>query len=113
MKGLHGQQLAMAQLEGEGKDEPDFDPFLEEELEEARLLYEEEKLKQKPKEGSTEKTNSKTTTDITSTDKANEAVDEAEKSSDKMDEEKSDDDVVDTTSQQYQYKLFRQKYNTY
>lgn len=38
MAGSHGHQLALARLEGDGKDEPDFDPFLEEELEEARLL---------------------------------------------------------------------------
>ena len=31
--------------------------------------------------------------------------------SDEMDEQNVDDNVVDTTSQQYQYKLFRQKYN--
>lgn len=42
MEGLHGQQLALAQLEGDGKDDPDFDPFLEEELEEARLIAEAE-----------------------------------------------------------------------
>lgn len=32
MKGRHGQQLALAKLEGMGKDDPPFDPFLEEEL---------------------------------------------------------------------------------
>jgi large subunit ribosomal protein L21 len=37
MQGLHGQQLANAALEGEGKDDPDFDPFIEEEREEERL----------------------------------------------------------------------------
>lgn len=37
MKGQHGQQLALAELEGIGKDDPPFDPFLEEELEEERL----------------------------------------------------------------------------
>jgi large subunit ribosomal protein L21 len=37
MKGLHGQQLALASLEGEGKDDPQFDPFIEEEREEDRL----------------------------------------------------------------------------
>lgn len=42
IEGLHGQQLSLAQKEGEGKDDPDFDPFLEEELEEARLIAEAE-----------------------------------------------------------------------
>jgi large subunit ribosomal protein L21 len=37
MAGQHGQQLALAELEGRGRDDPPFDPFLEEELEEARL----------------------------------------------------------------------------
>lgn len=32
MQGGHGQQLALAALEGYGKDEPDFDPFIEEEM---------------------------------------------------------------------------------
>jgi len=40
LNGLHGQQIALAQLEGEGKDDPDYDPFLEEELEEIRLMRE-------------------------------------------------------------------------
>ena len=111
MNGLHGQQLAIAQLEGEGKDEPDFDPFLEEELEEARLLYEEEKLKQRQKEESTDKANAKTTTDTTSSAKAKEVQDEAEDPSDEMDGENKSDNVVDTSSPQYQHKLFRQKYN--
>ncbi|CAB9521172.1 protein L21 [Seminavis robusta] len=34
MQGLHGKQLQLAQLEGIGKDDADFDPFLQEELEE-------------------------------------------------------------------------------
>ena len=42
MQGLHGQQLALAQKEGEGKDDPDYDPFLEEELEEMRRKQESE-----------------------------------------------------------------------
>lgn len=42
MKGQHGQQLALAALEGEGRDDPPFDPFIEEEREEARLLWESE-----------------------------------------------------------------------
>jgi len=42
MKGLHGQQLALASIEGEGKDDAPFDPFIEEELEEARFLRESE-----------------------------------------------------------------------
>lgn len=32
MQGPHGRQLALAQLEGEGKDDPPYDPFLEDEL---------------------------------------------------------------------------------
>ena len=107
MDGLHGQQLATAQLEGEGKDEPDFDPFLEEELEEARLLYEEEKLKQQQKEETTDKA----TTGSTPSSKASETKDKTHDLSDEMDEENIEDTVVDTTSQQYQYKQFRQKYN--
>ena len=35
MKGRHGEQLSLAQIEGLGKDDPPFDPFLEEELAEA------------------------------------------------------------------------------
>lgn len=107
MDGLHGQQLATAQLEGEGKDEPDFDPFLEEELEEARLLYEEEKMKQQQKEESSDKAS----TGTTSTNKANETTENTQESSDEMNEENVEDTVIDTTSQKYQYKLFRQKYN--
>ena len=37
LQGAHGKQLALAALEGLGKDDPDFDPFIEEELEEDRL----------------------------------------------------------------------------
>lgn len=37
MRGLHGKQLELAVVEGYGKDEPDFDPFIEEEIEEDRL----------------------------------------------------------------------------
>jgi len=35
MNGRHGDQLSLAQLEGVGKDDPPFDPFIEEELAEA------------------------------------------------------------------------------
>lgn len=42
MEGLHGQQLSLAQRYGEGRDDPDYDPFLEEELEEIRRMREEE-----------------------------------------------------------------------
>jgi large subunit ribosomal protein L21 len=38
MQGRHGQQLALARLEGIGKDDAPFDPFIEEELAEARAL---------------------------------------------------------------------------
>jgi large subunit ribosomal protein L21 len=37
IKGLHGQQLKLAQFEGEGKDDLPYDPFIEEELEEERM----------------------------------------------------------------------------
>lgn len=37
MRGRHGRQLALAALEGIGKDDPPFDPFLEEELAEERM----------------------------------------------------------------------------
>lgn len=37
LHGLHGHQLALAQIEGYGKDDPPFDPFIEDELLEARL----------------------------------------------------------------------------
>lgn len=37
LHGRHGNQLELARLEGVGKDDPPFDPFLEEELEEERL----------------------------------------------------------------------------
>jgi large subunit ribosomal protein L21 len=42
MQGLHGKQLALARLEGVGKDDPPFDPFLEEELEELKAAEEAE-----------------------------------------------------------------------
>jgi large subunit ribosomal protein L21 len=38
MRGAHGHQLALAELEGEGKDDPPYDPFIEDELEEERQL---------------------------------------------------------------------------
>mmetsp|Transcript_17093 Transcript_17093/g.31605 ORF Transcript_17093/g.31605 Transcript_17093/m.31605 type:complete len:385 (+) Transcript_17093:177-1331(+) len=41
MRGRHGQQLALARLEGVGKDDPPFDPFLEEELLKAQAALEE------------------------------------------------------------------------
>ena len=109
MDGLHGQQLAIAQLEGEGKDEPDFDPFLEEELEEARLIYEEEKLKQQEKEAKEEAAKAKTTPSSNKTDKVD---DQTQKSTEEIeDEERVDEEVMDPSSPRYQYKLFRQKYN--
>jgi large subunit ribosomal protein L21 len=37
MKGQHGMQLELAALEGVGKDDADFDPFIEEEMEEDRI----------------------------------------------------------------------------
>ena len=50
MEGRHGQQLALAKLEGEGKDDPPFDPFLEEELEEERRLRGEQKQEKEEEE---------------------------------------------------------------
>ena len=38
LAGLHGQQLDLAHLEGQGKDDPDFDPFLLDQLEEQEQL---------------------------------------------------------------------------
>uniref|UniRef100_A0A7S2YRC8 Large ribosomal subunit protein bL21m n=1 Tax=Entomoneis paludosa TaxID=265537 RepID=A0A7S2YRC8_9STRA len=38
MEGLHGQQLKKALLEGKGKDDEPFDPFLEDEMMEERLM---------------------------------------------------------------------------
>jgi large subunit ribosomal protein L21 len=38
LDGPHGKQLSLADIEGIGKDDPPFDPFIEEELEEERLL---------------------------------------------------------------------------
>jgi large subunit ribosomal protein L21 len=38
LDGLHGKQLSLADTEGIGKDDLPFDPFIEEELEEERLL---------------------------------------------------------------------------
>lgn len=40
MKGRHGDQLSLAQLDGVGKDDPPFDPFIEEELAEAAAAQE-------------------------------------------------------------------------
>lgn len=42
MQGLHGKQLALARLEGVGKDDPPFDPFIEDELEELNAAEREE-----------------------------------------------------------------------
>ena len=43
MVGPHGQQLQLALVYGQGKDDPDYDPFLEEEMEERRRLREQKK----------------------------------------------------------------------
>lgn len=52
MKGLHGRQLELAHLEGAGKDDEPFDPFIEEELlEEVRLAAAEEKSDSEDEEG--------------------------------------------------------------
>jgi large subunit ribosomal protein L21 len=40
MQGLHGKQLALARLEGVGKDDPPFDPFIEDELAEMNAAEE-------------------------------------------------------------------------
>jgi large subunit ribosomal protein L21 len=42
MKGRHGDQLSLAQIEGLGKDDPPFDPFIEEELAAASAAEEDE-----------------------------------------------------------------------
>lgn len=47
MEGRHGQQLALARLEGVGKDDPPFDPFLEEE---EKLLLEQAGLSEESKD---------------------------------------------------------------
>jgi large subunit ribosomal protein L21 len=41
MNGRHGKQLALAKLEGIGKDNPPFDPFLEEELLSGKMMADE------------------------------------------------------------------------
>ena len=41
MNGRHGQQISLAKLEGLGKDDPPFDPFLEEELQQFRAVDDE------------------------------------------------------------------------
>lgn len=99
MRGLHGQQLALALLEGEGKDEPDFDPFLEEELEEARLIAEAEEAKNggKPRKELDE-------------DADRGDGDDADSEDDDDDEE---DDILeekDTSSPLFQHKQNRKKY---
>lgn len=99
MKGLHGQQLAIAQLEGEGKDEPDFDPFLEEEMEEARLIAEAEAKESEEKEAASDKAEKDSSTDSEKT------VEDAPNVEEKTEE------VIDTNAPIYQYKLFRQKFN--
>jgi large subunit ribosomal protein L21 len=93
MAGLHGKQLALALLEGEGKDEPDFDPFLEEELEEARLLAEAEEIK---RGGASSSSTQKETID-----------DE----NDVEDDTETNDQQLDPSSSLYQHKLNRKKYN--
>jgi ribosomal protein L21 len=102
MEGLHGQQLALAQLEGEGKDEPDFDPFLEEELEEARLIAESKAFQKhgenKDRDPPLENTETKTSNDnVTVTD------------TDAPTKERKEE--IDTSSPAYQYKIFRKTYN--
>jgi large subunit ribosomal protein L21 len=109
MDGLHGQQLATAQLEGEGKDEPDFDPFLEEELEEARLLYEEEQRLKRENEVQSTDQQSK---NIDATEKNNENENDKENLETQQDEEdEEEEEEIDISSPQYQHKLFRKKYN--
>jgi large subunit ribosomal protein L21 len=44
MKGRHGDQLSLAQIEGLGKDDPPFDPFIEEELAAAAAAAEKDEL---------------------------------------------------------------------
>jgi large subunit ribosomal protein L21 len=101
MRGLHGQQIAIAQLEGEGKDDPDFDPFLEEELEEARLIAEAEAKEREEKEQS--EASSKKAELKSNTDDEKSADDAAEA-------DETPEAEIDPSSPKYQYKLFRQKY---
>ncbi|KAG7346055.1 50S ribosomal protein L21 [Nitzschia inconspicua] len=51
MQGRHGQQLALARLEGVGKDDPPFDPFLEDEK---LLLQQQQKLEQQQEQSNKE-----------------------------------------------------------
>jgi large subunit ribosomal protein L21 len=44
MKGRHGDQLLLAQIEGLGKDDPPFDPFIEEELAAAAAAAEQDEV---------------------------------------------------------------------
>lgn len=101
MRGFHGQQIAIAQLEGEGKDEPDFDPFLEEELEEARLIAEAEEKEREEKQQSEAPSNK---------DETKPNTDDAKTAEDAVEGEEIPEEEIDTTSPKYQYKLFRQKY---
>jgi large subunit ribosomal protein L21 len=94
MAGLHGKQLALALLEGEGKDEPDFDPFLEEELEEARLLAEAEEIK-RGGGGIGSASQNKTIDD----------------ENDEEDDTENNDQQLDPSSSLYQHKLNRKKYS--
>jgi large subunit ribosomal protein L21 len=97
MQGLHGQQLKLALLEGEGKDDPDFDPFLEEELEEARLIAEELERKN----GTAEAAGDKEEKDDEEED------DEEEEDSEEEDSDDNDEDDIDTNRQS----IDRARYN--
>jgi large subunit ribosomal protein L21 len=101
MKGLHGQQLAIALLEGEGKDDPDFDPFLEEELEEARLIAEAD-ARERAEKQLVEAPSNKAETKANTEDKT--------PAEDAVEAEKTPEEEIDPSSPKYQYKLFRQKY---
>jgi len=47
LRGLHGRQLKLAEVEGYGKDDADFDPFIEDEIEEDKLRLGEEAFRER------------------------------------------------------------------
>ena len=93
MEGRHGQQLALARLEGIGKDNLPFDPFLEEE---EQLLEEEERQQQQLLEADGgEEGDIKNNNSMKDTDHDDEYDDEYDEDDDFDDEEEDDDDDDD------------------
>jgi len=80
MKGLHGQQLEKAQLEGVGKDDEPFDPFLEDEIMEERLVAQQmmDENKKNGEEGEQEELNDEEDDDNDDDDDEFETVNEDE-----------------------------------